>query len=324
MEWESYYKAFISPVAVVENQLDPQSYVLHLSGSYGDILPNLALFREFHDKYKMPISCVIPEVWRELTGRFGYPFVRYYFLNSEFDLVLRRSLVLRGHFFLREPGSVFPLLPTLHPFLGDIALSERTTDFEIKRVLLGLPPSSPFDIPPVDETRAAEIHDVLRKMGLERGNTVVISFNTNSNPTASPETQEYICDQLVRSGFSLLINSHPGSRGQTSDRLPGARFSIPPDCPFEVVEYCGAYLGSLHGLTNILGGMREVNAKLGCTEFTSAEPILNNNREISGGSLRPDRQLKHDLRNRFYMIPIDSTKADLEMSVERFVTFLKD
>jgi hypothetical protein len=310
MEWDAVYDSHRGVIEGIERQLGFDCYILYLSGSYGDILPNLALLGKFAAYAGKPVSVLMPDRWARLAERFSFPHVKYYLLTSHQDVMIRRGILLVGRPFLKRPGYVFPLLPTLHPWVGEFALTERVSDFEVKRCLLGLPFGDTFDIPPLPPSRQSEIDTLLNSYVVRKNRTVLLSFSTNSNPTAPDTVQESIARAVVDSGFFPIFNSAKtfGTRSYRGDNINISDYSsieIPCDVPFEYTEFCGGYIGSLHGLSNILFGMRPLSAIMGCTGYAKNCQIVNNGVTISSDSLKPERQLRHDLVNSPSFIPVD-------------------
>jgi hypothetical protein len=236
--------------------------------------------------------------------------LHYHLLTSQQESVIRRGLSLLGRPFLRRPGLVFPLLPTLHPWIGELALTERVSDFEVKRALLGLPFADTFEIPPLTPSRHAEIESMLNSGIVRENRTVLLSFSTNSNPTAPNSVQEAIARAVIDSEFVPVFNSAKtfGSRSYRGENISNSDYAtieVPCDAPFECVEFCGGYIGSPHGLSHMLFGMRPLSSILACTGYSANRPLLNNGITISSDSLKPERQLRGDLVNSPGFIPVD-------------------
>ena len=133
MEWEAQYSAREGLIRHLESQALPDSYVLLLTGSFGDIFPNLALLKSFHESTGKRITVVISNRWSLLASRFSFEFVKYVLFEGRAAGLIHQALLNSGRAFMRIPGYLYPLLPTLHPLVCDFILSGRVTDYEVKR-----------------------------------------------------------------------------------------------------------------------------------------------------------------------------------------------
>ena len=308
MEWEDVYKACVGYVYELERQLPREKYLLYLTGSYGDIVTNLALLNSFYEKNGVEVIVIMPQRWELLAQRFNYGFVQYLLMDDSFEMRVRVSVCNIGRPFLREPGMLFPLLPTLHPWLAEFNRTDRISEFELRRGLLGVEVGANFDVPPLDERRLQHIHDFLKQSNVAKGKSICLSFLTNSNDPMPEWVQDLIYSTLQDSGFDCLINnaqSFPGKQLGSVIVPDGAKtIDIPCDCPFEVVEYCGGFIGSVNGLTMVLGGLKVLNSRLAYTDFPESCLMGEGpTGDIKGP--RMERILKGDLLNRFIRVPTD-------------------
>jgi hypothetical protein len=267
---------------------------------------------------------LIPEAYALLAARFSYPFVQFQLITPEIQFRLHGLLCSSGRPFLRAPGYLFPLLPTLHPWVADFVLSERVTDYECKRQLLGLPIGAPLELPVLSESRLAEIYDSLKFIDFEFGNSAILSFHANSNPIIPIETQCFIVEKLIEDKVQVVMNTAGNAMlletyKKLFNNLPVKYFDLPCDGAVEVVNLAGNYIGGSHGLTAILGSFPS-GAKLTQVEHPMSDLITNNNRQISPDSLKIHRALKGDLVNKFNSVPGDLDCLKRYCSENRLLT----
>lgn len=309
MEWNDLYKACVGYTYELEKQMPRDKYIFYISGSYGDILPNLALLSSFYEKNKTPIIVLIKKQWKLLADRFNYPFVDYLIIEDQTEVRLRLSICNIGRPLLREPGLVFPLLPTLHPLMAEFCRSERVTDYEMRRGLLGLKVGTKFNVPSLTTQRAVEINRILSNLGVHAGRTICLSFLTNANDTPPDWVQALIYETFRDSGFDCILNvseTFPGAQ-PSKTFLPAAAktVEIPCDCPFEFIEYFGGFVGALNGLTLMLAGVRKVSSHLAYTDIQSEAALLSDEVNNSTNEPRINRVLRHDVLNEFTVVPTE-------------------
>jgi hypothetical protein len=316
MEWESRFFAGSGALRGLELDLGVDRYQFLLTGSFGDIFPNLALLNNFYSHYRTPLVVLIPEAYAYLALRFNYSFVKYQLITPELQFRIHGLLCSSARPFLRSPGYLFPLLPTLHPWVADFVLSERVTDYECKRQLLGLPIGANMELPALSESRMVEIRESLKLIDFEFGNSAILSFHANSNPPVPIETQCYLVEKLIAQKIQVVMNTAGNpmlleTYKKLFNDFQVKYFDLPCDAPIEVVNLAGNYIGGSHGLTAILATFPST-AKLTQVEHATAGPITNNNRQISPESLKIHRALKSDVINN-----INSVPGDLE-SLKRY------
>lgn len=279
MEWAYYYKNVVMP-NFGRSIFDRNSYILLINGSFGDVFPNLALLKAFYEKYESNIEVLISTRWIELTERFNYPFVKYVLLENE--NLFRYTLMLRQASFALVKGYPYPLLPTLHPHMGEAVLSQRISDYEIKKLILGLPKGCKMDLPKLETERLANLKKIFSDLECTPGKTLIISLKRNSMPPIPKSTRVKIINFFeINSDLDIMVND-----AETFDRigfdtegLTRAKIiRIPCDCPIEMVNYAGLHLGISSGLGVILGTF-PVQAKLAYLVDTTKTTVLNNNFE---------------------------------------------
>lgn len=277
MEWAYYYKNVVMPT-FGRTIFDKNAYILLLGGSYGDIFLNLALLKSFHEKFQSDIKVLISPRWFALTERFNYPFIEYIFLKNE--NLYRYTLMLRQSSFALVKGYPYPLLPTLHPHMGEAVLSGRISDYEVKKLLLGLSKDDVMHIPAVTTDKLCELDALLRSKNCRPGHTLVVSFERNSMPPMPYDVKAEIIEMMsAHLSLDILINE-----SQTfSDRNSFSNFSnsaksinVPGDYSLEFIEAAGYYLGLSHGLSALLGTM-PCTAKMAIIVDITEDYVLNNN-----------------------------------------------
>ena len=323
MEWQLQYRNGAEMLTRVERQLNQDEYIFFVTGSYGDIFPNLCLMEAFHSLFNKRVNIIINERWKTCSSRFQYDFLTYHFINNNFEAALRRNLPLAGRPYLREPGFIFPLLPTLHPWIAECVLTQRMTDYECKRLLLGLPYGTPLRMPDLNEERKTEIYNHLKNdLKMPSGQSAILAFSTNSNPTASIETQKFIANFLNENNISVFFNqaktfdrSYVGENYEQDDYRT---ISVAADCPIEFIDYAGYYIGSTHGLTAIASTL-PASAAIAQTYFEDTKRLINNGVEISPDSLLMSNAMRHDLKNKVNLIPDTRDLAYLERQLTLFI-----
>lgn len=312
MEWEARFLNNEGALRRLESQLGSENFQLLITGSYGDILPNLALLKAFHQINGGTISVLIGEHWRPLAERFNYNFIKFYFINISQQEFLHAVLCSLGRPLIRNVGYLFPTLPTLHPWIADFILSERVTDYEAKRTILGLAVGTKMDLPSLKPARSEEIFRTLSDLGIRKSKSVLLSFHSNSNPMIDLTSQLTMAQILLSKGLEVVYNI-AGSNAEQKflkelETIGVKLYNLPPDAPIEIVEYFGTYVGSAHGLTVILASF-PCNARIVQVAVQSTSLISNNGRLISADSLRVDQVLGKDLLNSVNVVNLGDAKT---------------
>lgn len=322
MDWLQYHKSTTSLVKQVEMMFERDSYIFFVCGSYGDVLPNLALLNTFSKINNERIGIVINERWAALFKRFNEFDAKFVKINEKDDNRLRMALMSGNTRFVREKGVVFPLLIVMHPWLSDLILYERVTDFEVKRALLGLPKGETIDYGMLSEERRLEIESYLDSKGVVKGKSVILSFSTNSNDTPRFEFQSLIVELVKEMGFTPILNvartSSTWEKGKVVKADSAIEIEVPCDAPFEFIEFAGFHIGSMHGLTAILGS-RKTDARLATVVNKSNVKSENIGRIIDSTSLTLERLLVHDLKNYEHKIPIDAGVSEIKEALVKFL-----
>ena len=271
IEWKwRYFNRFTSQHST--KGLPHDHLFIYISGSYGDIFPNLSLLYKVYETKKTPIIVLISSRWRELVTRFEQLGVQFVFIDNE--AVFQTSLMMEGRPFILTPGIVFPTLPTLHPYIAEASLSRRISDYEVKRLLLELPVGAKMNPGLLSKERIAYGQEILKDVGCRFGRTVVLAFNSNSRSRPSAEIQLFIARNLRSKGFDVVFNMAETFDMIRSDRLETSEFakiSIPPDMPFELINLAGYYIGTGHGLTVMLATFPTTAKLLLLNDLTHAE-----------------------------------------------------
>ena len=195
--------------------------------------------------------------------------------------------MLRQSSFALVRGYPYPLLPTLHPHMGEAVMSGRISDYEVKKLLLGLGKEDLMHVPAATVDKRCELDAMLKSKNCRPGHTLVISFERNSMPPMSIDLKTKIIEMMkTHLSLDILINE-----SQTfSDRNSFSKFSnsgnsinVPGDYPLEFIEAAGYYLGVSHGLSALLGTM-ECTAKMAIIVDITEDFVLNN------GFLVPTRE----------------------------------
>lgn len=292
MEWQDHYNHRFYTSTITRN-IPSDHFVIFISGSYGDIFPNLCLIDSFIKIRNANVVLVLDRKWRELVSRFHQPMLKWVFIDNESQF--KASLMAEGRPFYLKPGFVFPTLPTLHPFLAEAATTERMSDYEVKRLLLGLPVGEKMRLQKLSSERLAMAKNLIIECGCRLGKTVVLSFGTNSNKPIPQEVQQILADQIAAYGFDILINgakTFEHIQNQKVRNYPTA--NIPPDMPIEFIEAAGYHAGSIHGLSVILATFPCKSSQFILYDLTE-EFTSNNGMQIRSDSLFVTKRFKEDI-----------------------------
>jgi hypothetical protein len=264
---------------------DKNAFILLMTGSYGDIFQNLALLHAFNKKNQSQIIVLISTRWRTLTKRFNYPFLEYIFLNN--DHLYQYSLMRKQNSFALVKGYPYPLLPTLHPHLVEAIFTSRISDYEVKKLLLGLSKEDEMHIPPPTLEKREELVALLRSKNCRPGQTLIIALERNSMPAMSHDLKIEIIQILAHAlNLDILINeSQIPSELMLFNRssYKVETIKVPGDYPIEFIEAAGYYLGLSHGLSALLG-TEECTAKMAIIVDITEDYVWNN------GFLVPTRE----------------------------------
>ena len=235
-------------------QIDEDEYILSVGGSYGDVFPTLALMPQFYIMNRKNINIIIDKKYELLAIRFKFSYTKYFIIDSE--LQFRQKLYMEDPCFILKPGKVFPTIPTLHPLIAEAVLTERFSDYEMKRLLLSLPKGAQMELPQLVnyEKRVQNIFD---EVGCRKGKTVILSFFANSTPILPLEIQIKIAEIAQELNFDVVFNVAKSFVNSLELDYSGFKtISIPADIPIELVNYAGKIIGPGTGLTAILSTFR--------------------------------------------------------------------
>ena len=257
MEWQAYSNRYYSSQQLI-NQFNHDSYFFLVGGSYGDIFPNLSLIQKFIIKNKAVVHVIIDKKWEKLCQRFLTNNLNYIYINSEGQY--RAALMLQNRIFSLLPGLVYPLLPTLHPHLGELACLGFISDPQVKKFLLKLDQSTKFERTYLHGkeklTITKKFTDILLSLNCRPGKTIVLSFENNSNPQLDDLYIEYLLVLLSKySDYDIIFNSATTFDNESKYSLLYGKYptyQVPSDFPLEFVETAGYHIGTTHGLSMII------------------------------------------------------------------------
>ena len=322
MEWETSFDHSQGLIRRLEEAALPGSFVLLLTGSYGDIFPNLALLRSFHESTGKPVTVILSSRWSLCAARFSFGFVKYITFPPSLQSQIHGAILNSGRPFKRSPGFLYPLLPTLHPLIADLILTGRVTDYEVKRLILGLEPKAPFFVPELSAARLTKVRSYLLERNIVLGKSVVLAFKTNSNPAPPHSIQMQILNHLQNENLDICINISDSfqelSTKESSEHRKASVVDIPCDAPVETVEMIGGYIGAAHGLTAILATFGD-NKVIAQTTLAKPELIPNNGRLINPDIIRLNLCLRDELRNNLIEIVSDLGSAAASAGIGEFV-----
>jgi hypothetical protein len=222
----------------------PQDKLILLNtGSFGDVYINLALLNSFVDFHDENIQVIVEAKYSPLTNRFHNDRIFYSTIQSVGRLHALIELSNRRH--LLEKGRIFPLLPTMHPFIAEASLSQRMTIFESSRLLMGLPYGSPLHWGNFETVRF-EFEAFIEKTGITQGDSIIISPVTQSNTPVSTADLEAIVRAANENNLRPFINVAGNNKGDT---FTGNTISIPPHFAVELHDYAGYFVTALSGLS---------------------------------------------------------------------------
>ncbi len=248
MEWKQYFK-LREQITDLENSMPRNKYILFVTGSFGDVYPTLGLLSEFCRHNENGVHVLIDKKYSLLCDRFNYSGISYAILESESQLRQSLSLFRPVHALL--PGKIYPTLPTLHPLIGEASLSQRITDHETKRLILGLPVGSPFNWGTASESRLNHASEILSKNNLRQGKTIIISCKNQSNSPVNPKIIKGFIERAKKLDFDVALNNAgPGNGYEELDNCTGV--SVPADLVVELHEMAGYSVTSVSGLSLVL------------------------------------------------------------------------
>lgn len=257
MEWQAYANRFYSTQQLI-NQFDHKTYFFLLGGSFGDLLPNLSLIREFIIINDTIVNIIVDSKWKKLCERFIFKNLNFIYINSE--LQFRVALMQQNRIFSLLPGIIYPLLPTLHPNLGELAALGFISDTQIKKYLLRLNQNTKFELPIINSNENNILrngfNEILISLNCRPGKTVVLSLENNSNPPLHILHLELLLSCLKKNNdLDILFNTSSTFNTESIyseyyQRFP--TFQIPQDYPIEFIEAAGYHVGTTHGLSMII------------------------------------------------------------------------
>ena len=262
IEWELFFHHY-NAATISTRKLDPNALIIFICGSYGDIFPNLCLMKDVVSYHNKDAIILIDKKWALLAQRFVFEKISFVFLDSEQQF--KNALMSEGRPYIFLEGWVYPTLTTLHPFLVYIHQQGYMTIYDIFKVILNLPKETEFIAPALSLNRYQQIIENFHQTGCRPGETCILSFEMNSNTAVPHELIIKIVNALEASKIDVLLNIS-STFGNTSwavgDLEKIKKISLPQDAPIEMVEYAGAHLGPMHGLSTILANFR-TKAKIG-------------------------------------------------------------
>jgi hypothetical protein len=284
MEWQAYANRFYSTQQLI-NQFDHRTYFFLLGGSFGDLLPNLSLIREFILKNDAVVHVIIDSKWKKLCERFFFKNLNFIYINSEAQF--RTALMQQNRIFSLLPGIIYPLLPTLHPNLGELAALGFISDTQIKKYLLKLDQNTNFTLPFInnnDDTKLRySFSETLLSINCRPGKTIVLSFENNSNPPLDVLYLELLLNCIKdNNDFDILFNT---SSTFNTDSIYSEYYQkfptiqIPQDYPLEFIETAGYHIGTTHGLSMIIS-IYPNNIKHCLLIDASSDFIINNGQKV--------------------------------------------
>jgi hypothetical protein len=252
VEWEVFYDHFNAGQRL-SRQLDSASYIFFNCGSYGDVYPNMALLENVAEYQNKKIIVLLDKRWEKLVNRFSSDRVSCVLIDSEQHL--KNALMSERRVYRFEPGSIYPLLPTMHPLLDSFYFQGFVTDLELKKIILHLPITKEFTLPELSAQRKNEIIQIFKSTGCRNGKTFILSFNNNSSVSVSAVAVKKLAQLIKSVGFDVLINSAQTfgqDKNIETDLADFKNISLPADAPIEFVELAGYHIGTTNGLSQIL------------------------------------------------------------------------
>ena len=259
MEWQDYHlrrhKYFDSiknkKLLNLESQLDKESYLIFITGSFGDVYGSLLLLEKFLDEYRTGISLIIDKRYHRLVERFAKPELVIYFLES--DASLRGLLgVCRGRYMLR-PGEIYPTLPTMHPLIAEAVLSRRITIVEAWRLILGLPKATPLRINPLSPIHVEELAQTKKYIEAFGRPTICIFASNQSNSRLPFPLLKIIVNNMREHGIEPVLNLTGSNSLDEFRDLNLSTLSIGPHLLIETCELFNGVVTTASGVSAILG-----------------------------------------------------------------------
>jgi hypothetical protein len=278
VEWEVFDEHFRSVLYLTRN-LDGDSFIFLIVGSYGDVFVNFAFLETTAKHHQRKIIALVDKKWAPIALRFKSDNVTPLFLENEQQI--KNSLMSLGHQYRFKPGFVYPLLATMHPLLDRFWFNFYATDFEIKKIILHIPKETKNIISKIDEQRLYEINKLFEATGARKGSSCIFSFQSNSNPSLPISVIVKLVKIFSQNNIDVLINSaHTFDKEWAPPELAQIpSIKVPADCPVEFIETAGFHIGSIHGLTQILANYR-TNAKMALVADLSNKFTINNGSRV--------------------------------------------
>jgi len=278
VEWEVFFRHF-NAASIASRKLDPDALILFICGSYGDVFANLSLIDNVVSHHNKKVVVIIDKKWSLLSQRFAFEKVTFFFVENEQQF--KNALMSEGRAYIFLEGWIYPTLTTLHPHLVYIHQQGYMTIFDIFKVILQIPKEVVFKVPALSFNRQQQIKEIFLQTGCRLGKTCILSFEMNSNTPVPYDLIVQIVTVLEACKIDILLNvtSTFGNNSWAVGELAKyKKISLPQDAPIEMVEYAGAHLGPMHGLSTILANFK-TDAKIGLVADCRQKLVTNMGQE---------------------------------------------
>jgi hypothetical protein len=245
-----FYQAYNFQLSLPRNQ-----YILLLTGSLGDLVPNFFLVEDFARLRNERVVVLTYQSMMSFATRLDSELVDLRFFKDEDSGQFHNMLYATGCFFTLEHGRIFPLLLTLHPYIAEATITGRMMDYEAKRLLLGLEYGHPLSFR-YDEKVTKQSQENFSFVKKFR-HSIVISPVAHTNQGLSPVFVKALVKELK--DVCIILNLAGANQKLESDFFAftsganNVRYcNLGAGEVFEVVKFIGAHIGPLNGLTGLL------------------------------------------------------------------------
>jgi hypothetical protein len=230
------------------------SYIIYVSGSFGDIYLNLSLMSDFRKMIVGDIGLILPDRYSEMYKYFDLRGLKILVLNpNDFNFLntLVRSNMHNGYYI--KKGMIYPTLPSFHRMIIEFYNTGRIKGYDLYTGILNLPIDSSFKNLTLTgpENELAKLHIV--NNGCRLGKTFVVSHYNNSHINQDINFWSNICHMLVESGYDVLVNSTPlHIKGESPLLSNYPKTTLPPHLCLQIIKEAGFSISGTNGLCTLL------------------------------------------------------------------------
>ena len=236
-----------------------RSWILVCPVSIGELWVVCALAQAFRSAHGAPLTLVIRESHQHIPQMFPRAFDRVIVWEDERLIKFSQRLIGQGAFAIDEPIIVHPhfqglgryMMPLTqllrYPGRGGLSFTDHI------RLILQLDWESQLTSPLIPKEWQDEAQVYADKVGLQRGNSVILFPDNNTNPMLPNSIWEELTVALVASGKKVFTNMAGTNAGP---RLRPVKGSDPIDITIKLgiplVELAGRFISMVNGFQFLL------------------------------------------------------------------------